>query len=408
MRIGYLVSQYPAASHTFIRREVVGLRARGFDVETFSIRPPTGVSKLADVDQREAQTTWYVLPASAARLARSHARALLERPGSYVSTLRRALGHRVPGVRALLWAAFHFAESIDLAGEIERRGVEHLHNHFANSGANVGLLAAHFLRLNWSLTLHGTSEFDYPAGQLLAEKIEAARFVACVTHFGRAQAMRIVDPKHWHKFVIVRAGIERPPLPPRDGPAPGANGSPQRALVLCVARLSPEKGHAGLLQAFARLVAGGVDAQLELLGDGPDRPRIEEQIRVLGLGERVKMRGQVSEDQVLEALTRATVLVLASFMEGLPVTLMEALALGVPVVAPCVAGIPELVEHGVSGLTFPPGDWDRLAQALRELLADPALQQRLAREGRRRVETEYFVERSLEPLVGAFGLPGTL
>jgi glycosyltransferase involved in cell wall biosynthesis len=408
MRIAYLVSQYPAASHTFIRREVTGLRARGFDVETFSIRPPTGVSQLGDVDQREAQTTWYVLPASAARLARSHARALLKRPGSYVSTLRRALGHRVPGVRALLWAAFHFAESIDLAGEIERRGVDHLHNHFANSGANVGLLAAHFLRLNWSLTLHGTSEFDYPAGQLLAEKIEAARFVACVTYFGRAQAMRIVDPKHWHKFVIVRAGIERPPLPARDGPAPGANGSAQRPLVLCVARLSPEKGHAGLLQAFARIVAGGVDAQLELLGDGPDRARIEEQIRVLGLGERVKMRGQVSEDQVLEALTRATVLVLASFMEGLPVTLMEALALGVPVVAPCVAGIPELVEHGVSGLTFPPGDWDRLAQVLRELLADPALQQRLAREGRRRVETEYFVERSLEPLIGAFGLQGAL
>jgi hypothetical protein len=239
MRIAYLVSQYPAASHTFIRREVTGLRARGFDVETFSIRPPTGVSKLADVDQREAQTTWYVLPASAARLARSHTRALLKRPAAYVSTLRRALGHRVPGVRALLWAAFHFAESIELAQEIERRGVDHLHNHFANSGANVGLLAAHFLRLNWSLTLHGTSEFDYPAGMLLADKIEAARFVACVTHFGRAQAMRIVDPKHWHKFVIVRAGIERPPLPPRDGPAPGANGSVKRAASIFSASRCP-------------------------------------------------------------------------------------------------------------------------------------------------------------------------
>src|SRR6185295_16529102 len=403
MRIAYLVSQYPAASHTFIRREVTGLRARGFDVETFSIRPPTGVAKLAGIDQREAEATWYVLPTSAARVARSHARALLKRPRAYASTLRRALGHRVPGVRALVWAAFHFVESIDLAGEIEKRGVDHLHNHFANSGANVGLLAAHYLRLNWSLTLHGTSEFDYPAGMLLAEKIEAANFVACVTHFGRAQAMRIVDPKHWHKFVIVRAGIDPPPLPARDGaPAPGA--ARQRPLIVCVARLSPEKGHAGLLQAFGRLVAAGFDADLELLGDGPDRARIEEQIRVLGLSERVQLRGQVSEDQVMEALSRATVLVLASFMEGLPVTLMEALALGVPVIAPCVAGIPELVEHGVSGLTFPPGDWDRLAQVLRELLADPALQQRLARKVRRRVEAEFFVERSLEPLVGAFGL----
>jgi colanic acid/amylovoran biosynthesis glycosyltransferase len=402
MRIAYLVSQYPAASHTFIRREVMGLRARGFEVETFSIRPPTGLSKLAEVDQREAASTWYVLPASAARMARAHASALLTRPRAYVSTLRRALGHSVPGARALLWSAFHFVESIDLAREIDRRGVDHLHNHFANSGANVGLLAAHFLQLNWSFTLHGTSEFDYPAGLLLAEKIETAHFVACVTHFGRAQAMRIVDPKHWHKFVIVRAGIDPPTLPPRTGESP-ARAAGQRPLIVCVARLSPEKGHAGLLQAFGRLVQEGLDADLELLGDGPDRARIEQQIRVLGLEQRVTLRGQVSEDQVLEALSRATVLALASFMEGLPVTLMEALALGVPVVAPCVAGIPELVEHGVSGLTFPPGDWDRLAHVLRQLLGDPALQRRLAQEGRRRVESEFFVERSLEPLVGAFG-----
>jgi glycosyltransferase involved in cell wall biosynthesis len=174
-------------------------------------------------------------------------------------------------------------------------------------------------------------------------------------------------------------------------------------VLLCVARLSPEKGHAGLIQAFARLIDEGLDAELELLGDGPDRARIEEQVRVLGLTERVILRGQVPEEQVLEAITRATAVVLASFMEGLPVTLMEALALGVPVVAPCVAGIPELVEHGVSGLTFPPGDWDRLALVLRQLLLDPALQQRLAQEGRRRVEAEFFVERSLEPLLSAFG-----
>jgi colanic acid/amylovoran biosynthesis glycosyltransferase len=400
MRIAYLVSQYPAASHTFIRREVLGLRARGLEVETFSIRPPTGLSKLGAVDQAEAASTWYVLPTSAARVARAHAQALLKRPRAYLSTLRRALSHSVPGARARLWSAFHFVESIDLASEVDKRGVEHLHNHFANSGANVGLLAAHYLGLNWSFTLHGTSEFDYPAGMLLAEKIESAQFVACVTHFGRAQAMRIVDPKHWHKFVIVRAGIERPPLPPRQDAGAVPAGRP---LIVCVARLSPEKGHAGLIQAFAQLLRSGVEADLELLGDGPDRERIEQQIRALGIEERVKLRGQVSEDQVLEALTRATLLALASFMEGLPVTLMEALAMGVPVVAPCVAGIPELVEHGVSGLTFPPGDWDRLAQALRQLLEDPALRQRLAQEGRRRVETEFLVERSLEPLLGAFG-----
>jgi glycosyltransferase involved in cell wall biosynthesis len=395
MRIAYLVSQYPAASHTFIRREVMGLRARGFEVDTFSVRPPTGVAKLAEVDQKETAATWYVLPIAPARIARAHAKALLAKPKAYVRTLQRALGHRAPGLKGLVWSAFHFAESIDLAAELERRAVEHLHNHFANSGANVGYLAAHFLELDWSLTLHGASEFDYPAGILLKEKLEAAQFVACVTHFGRAQAMRLVDPKHWPKFHIVRAGID----PPKTNGA--AVQAPTRARLVCVARLSPEKGHAGLLQAFAEVVRGGVDAELELLGDGPEAARIEAQIRELGLEARVFMRGQVPEDGALSAMSQATAVVLASFMEGLPVVLMEALALGVPVVAPCVAGIPELVEHGVSGLTFPPGDWVSLARVLKQMLGDAELRQRLALEGKRRVESEFFVERSLTPLLAA-------
>jgi glycosyltransferase involved in cell wall biosynthesis len=397
MRIAYLVSQYPAASHTFIRREVLSLRARGFAIDTFSVRRPTGTGKLAAVDRGEEQSTWYLLPAPPVRLARSHARALLRRPRAYARTLRRALGHRAPGLRGLLWSAFHFAESIDLAAELERRDIEHLHNHFANSGATVGYLAASYLDLAWSLTLHGASEFDYPAGLLLPEKLEAAEFVACVTHFGRAQAMRMVDPKYWHKFHIVRAGID-PPIgfhaARSAAPAPGA-----RPHFVCVARLAPEKGHAGLLHAFAELIASGVEAKLELLGDGPEAARIEREIARLRLGEHVTMRGQVSADEALLAMSSATAVVLASFMEGLPVVLMEALALGVPVIAPCVAGIPELVEHGVSGLTFPPGDWASLTRQLRRMLDEPALARRLGLEGQRRVEAEYFVESSIRPLL---------
>jgi glycosyltransferase involved in cell wall biosynthesis len=341
-----------------------------------------------------------LLPAHPARLARAHARALARRPLAYAKTLKRALGHRAPGLRALVWSAFHFVESIDLAAELERRGVEHLHNHFANSGANVGYLAAHYLDLAWSLTLHGSSEFDYPAGLLLPEKLEAARFVACVTHFGRAQAMRMVDPKHWHKLHIVRAGID-PPIGVHKTGENGVAGTHRCARLVCVARLAPEKGHIGLLRAFADLIASGAEAELELLGDGPEAQRIGAEVRALGLEQRVHMRGQVPEDVALEAMSNATAVVLASFMEGLPVVLMEALALGVPVIAPCVAGIPELVEHGVSGLTFPPGDWTSLARMLRRMLDDPGLGRRLALEGQRRVETEYFVERSIRPLVAA-------
>lgn len=324
---------------------------------------------------------------------------LAARPAAYVRTFLLALRHRVPGLRALLWALFHFGEAIELSAELRERGIGHLHNHFANSAANVGFLASRFLGIPWSLTLHGISEFDYPAGVLLADKVRAATHVACVSHFGRAQAMRIVEPEHWEKMFLARCGIEVHALPsvapePSDG---------RRLRVLCVGRLSPEKGHIGLIQAFARCVASGVDAELRIAGDGPDAARIAEAVQEAGLGERCRLLGRLAEPEALVEMGRADLFVSASFMEGLPVVLMEALGMNVAVVAPCVAGIPELVEHRVSGWLFSPGDWDALARTLEEALGDAALRERFARVGRSRVLAEFDVERAVEPIAARFG-----
>ena len=120
----------------------------------------------------------------------------------------------MPGLRAFLWSLFYFIEAIALARAAQEREVTHLHNHFANAGANVGMLAANFLGIGWSVTLHGISEFDYPAGLMLAKKLAAARFAACVSLFGMAQAMRTIDPADWKKLLIVRCGIDTRALPP--------------------------------------------------------------------------------------------------------------------------------------------------------------------------------------------------
>jgi len=396
-RLAYLTSQYPAASHTFIRREVQQLRDRGVDVDTFSIREPSEGERKADVDRQEWESTWYVLPPKPATLLRAHARAISRRPKRYVQTLRQALEHRVPGAKAAVWSVFHFAEAIALADELDRRGVEHLHNHFANSGANVGYLATRFLGIDWSLTLHGISEFDYPAGLLLAEKIVAADFVACVTHFGRAQAMRLVDPEQWDKMIVARCGLD----------LDGFRKAPKNALIppkkrrhrlVCVGRLSAEKGHAGLLRAFAKM-AREQDAELRLVGDGPEREHLEGLVTRLGIGDRVAFVGRVPSAHVAAELLQADAFVMSSFMEGLPVVLMEALAMSVPVIAPCVAGIPELVEHDVSGLLFAASDWDALARMMTRMLEDPEARVRLAEEGRRRVEEEFDIAVAVEPLL---------
>lgn len=384
--IGYLVSQYPATSHTFIRREVAALRASGLTIRTYSVRP-------GDVD--DGGETHVVLRQSAATFLSAHLGALFGHPVRYLSTLRLALRHRVPGAKAFVWALLHFVEAIVLARQLRRDSVARLHNHFANSAATVGLLAAHFARLPWSVTLHGISEFDYPAGVLLADKLERAEFAACASYFVMAQAMRQTRPAIWPKLSLVRCAVDPADLPRKHIAAPGAD--PLK--LVCVGRLSPEKGHAGLIAVVAKLVGQGHALHLTLVGDGPERESLDAVVQRLAMGAHFTFLGRLSEQATLAQVAAADALVLASFMEGLPVVLVEALALGVPVVASRVAGIPELVEDGKTGLLFTPGDWQGLQAALERLAGDAALRTALAENGRARVFGEFIYPAAAAPLI---------
>ena len=387
MKLAYLTSQYPATSHTFISREVAAVRALGIDLDTFSIRPPSEAELRDPALAAETKTTFTVLNQPVTRFASAHLKALATKPSRYLSTLALATRHRAPGLKGFALGLAHFAESIVLADELKRRGVTRLHNHFANSGATVGHLATSFLGMPWSFTMHGISETDYPAGLMLGRKIEAAEFVACVSWFGRAQAMRLVEPDHWDKLHVVRCG-----LPMRDLPSAAASGGATR--FVCVGRLSPEKGQAGLIEAFARLAADHHDVELTLVGDGPDLELLERRANALGIAGQVTFAGRRGEKDALDEIARSNVLVLPSFMEGLPIVLMEAMAIGTPVIATRVAGIPELVEDGKNGVLFRPSDWDALADCMGRLAEDPALRTKLAREGRKAVEREFDIDRS--------------
>lgn len=395
MKLAYLTSQYPATSHTFISREVAAVRALGIELDTFSIRPPSEAELRDAALAAESKTTFTVLKQPLTRFASAHLKALVTRPGRYLSTLALATRHRAPGLKGFALGTAHFAESIVLADELRRRGVTALHNHFANSGATVGLLATRFLGVPWSFTMHGISETDYPAGLMLGRKIEAAQFVACVSWFGRAQAMRLVEPERWDKLQVVRCG-----LPMRD--LPSATGSGGTTRFVCVGRLSPEKGQAGLLEAFARVASDHHDVELALVGDGPDLELLKRRANTLGIAAQVTFAGRLSEKDALDEIAHSDVLVLPSFMEGLPIVLMEAMAIGTPVIATRVAGIPELVEDGTNGLLFTPSDWGALADCMRRLADDPRLRARLATEGRKAVEQEFDIDRSAAAMRALF------
>jgi glycosyltransferase involved in cell wall biosynthesis len=394
-RVAYLTSQYPATSHTFISREVASLRQLGVPIDTFSIRPPTTAEMDDEQLSAEARPTFTVLRQPLRHFLWAQLAVLGTRPAAYFRCFARALSHRPPGLRGLVMSFVYFAEALVLTRELERRKIDRLHNHFANAGAIVGFLAAQLLRLPWSFTLHGISELDYPAGLLLGRKIEAAEFVVCVSYFGRAQAMRLVPAEYWSKLHIVRCGLNLVDLPAHAKDGPGLR-------IISVGRLSSEKGHAGLLGAFASLCSTYPGLELILVGDGPELGKLRKTAEQLGISDRVRFAGRLGEQASLDEIAKAHILVVASFMEGLPIVLMEAMAIGTAVVASRVAGIPELIEDEESGLLFTPSNWDELAERIRRLVDDPALGQKLTRQARKRIAEEFDIRRSASQLQQLF------
>jgi glycosyltransferase involved in cell wall biosynthesis len=313
----------------------------------------------------------------------------------YIQTARDAITHRLPGARNLTWSTFYLAEATILARQLKAQGVQHLHAHFANSSASIARLAAKLARITWSMTLHGACDFEYPFGPTLPGKVREAAFTICISRYGMSQAMREVDPVHWSRIGLSRCGVDLSELPPPRGPA--HNG--ESLNIVCVGRLSSEKGHLGLLEGFAQAWHQEPSLRLTLVGDGPQRERIESRIAELGLSERVTLTGCAAERAALDHIAAADIVVLASFMEGIPVVLTEAMALRVPVIAPRLAGIPELIEDGVSGFMFHPADWNDLAVKLVKLARDPDLRERFAQAGQERFENEYAMPHAIDGFV---------
>ena len=380
IRLGYLTSVYGRASDTFIRSEVAGLRSLGHEVRTFSIRRPPSTELVSEEIRREQAETEAVLDLGLARLALATLGEAARSPRRMVDAVRLTASIRGPGLKGHLLPIVYLMEAAYLAGRLRAGGVEHLHNHIGENSAAVAMIACAIAGIPYSLTIHGPGEFDRPRDLALDVKIGRAAFVAAVTEFGRSQLFRWSNYVDWPKVQIVHCGVE-PLFLDREPDLP-----PEAPRFVCVARLAEQKGQLVLIEAAGRLAAEGVDFGITLVGDGPMRRPIEEAIERLGIGDRVRLAGWMGAEGVRDEILKARALVLPSFAEGLPVVIMEALALGRPVISTYIAGIPELVETGACGWLVPAGSVDELARAMREALSSPVEElARMGREGARRV-----------------------
>lgn len=382
LRLGYLTGEYPRATDTWIQREIAALRRSDIEVTTFSIRRP-GPEHLVGPEQEEGQsTTTYLLEQiSPTRLLSDHMRRFLTSPRRYLETLRLAWRTKRPGLRGSVYQFFYFAEAVVLASEVEKRRIDHLHNHLGDSSCTVAMLAAELGRFPFSFTLHGPAIFFEPYAWRLDEKIERSAFTACISHFCRSQAA-IFAPDFTDKLHIVHCGIE-----PERVTAVDHVGRGNR--LLFVGRIALDKGIEVLIDAMAELRERHGDLTLTVVGDGPRREFLERLCHRRSLADSITFVGSKNQDEVAKLLMDHDIFVLPSFAEGVPVVLMEAMGASLPVVTTYVGGMTELVTDEASGFLVRPFDRDQLVARIEQLIDDPELRQQMGRAGRSAVLADF-------------------
>lgn len=396
MRIAYLVNQYPMVSHAFIRREILALERGGVEVVRIALRGWD--SELVDDEDRlERKRTRYVLREGVPGLLLATARMMLTRPVRLMRALALAWRMGRSAERPLPVHVAYLAEACRIVPWLREAEIQHVHAHFGTNSPEVAMLVHALGGPRWSFTVHGPKEFDNVQLIHLAEKIRHCAFVVAISSFGRSQLYRCVEREHWPKVQVVHCGLElafhaaalrTPPAPKR---------------LVCVGRLVEQKGQSLLVEAARELAARGTNFELVLAGDGDMRAEIEALIKRLNLHANVRITGWISSEQVRNEILAARALVLPSFAEGLPVVVMEAMALRRPVISTFVAGIPELVVPGEHGWLVPAGDIEALVQAMQACLDAPAdILVRMGESAYRRVLARHDVDREAAKLAKLF------
>lgn len=393
MRIAYLTSIYARASDTFIRNEVIELRRRGHSVHTFSIRREAQSAEVSDEIRSEQAGTDYVLEHPTLSLLLAFVLESLRAPARMAAMLALAWRIRAPGLRAMFKHCAYVVEAAYLAGRMRDLRIEVLHNHIAEASATVAMFASQLSGVPYSMTVHGPGIFYKPEQWALGEKVARSAFTACITAFCKSQCMLFAAPTIWHKLHIVRCGVGKSFEDVSPTPIP------ETPRIVFVGRLCAEKGLPLLVDAVASHVAAGGACELSLVGDGPLRSEVETLIERQGLQRNIRILGWKCSNEVRAEIERSRALVLPSFAEGLPVVVMESLALGRPVITTQIAGVPELVTHGVNGWLVPAGSTTALTEAIAEACAaTPERLQAMGIDGVRRVRMRHHIATEVDRL----------
>lgn len=399
MRIAYVAQKFPSLTITFIYREIEALRARGIKTDAFSTWKPRR-EELSQEAIDLIATTFYVFPLNWPAFLGAHLYYLLTRPHKYIGSMRLLWVHRQGGIKERLRALYHFGEAVYMAREMQRRGVEHIHAGFASNPATLALVIARLTGIHFSFAAHARGIFA--ESFLMREKLEEARFVITSTRYNKEYLLDQFPGVVADKIKVIYHGVS---LQDFEFGAWQQNG---RTTILSVAQFQEKKGLPLLIEACRILKNQGHTFECCLVGDGPQRTYLECLIEQYNLHDTVKLAGVIFQEKLQDYYRAADILVLPSIIasdgdrDGIPVALIEAMAIGRPVVSTQVSGIPELVEHGQTGLLVPPGDAEALAEALLTLIRDESLRQQMGRASREKVIRQFSLNDNIAQVAGLF------
>lgn len=396
MKIAYLINQYPKISHSFIRREIIALEALGLPITRFSIRS-CQEPVIDEADQQELDKTHVILDVGIMGLLISLLTVAISRPKRWLQALKLTVKIGLNSDRGLILNFAYLAEACVLLDRFSHLEITHFHAHFGTNSTTVLLLNHVLGGASYSFTVHGPEEFDKVQAIALPEKIKYAAFVIAISSYGRSQLYRWCDFQDWDKIKIVHCGVDDAFFSFSSQPFP------EKPCFVSVGRLSEQKGQYLLIEAVSKLVSQGYDFKLILVGDGELREPIEAAINQFNLQDTVEITGWATQADVQNYILQSWAMVLPSFAEGLPVVIMESLALGRPVISTYLAGIPELVIPEKSGWLVPAGSVEGLVDVIKTVLETPKSRlKEMGKIGAEMVKQEHNVKQEAQKLKQLF------
>ena len=391
-KVAYIMSAFPTLTETFILYEILAMEDLGVQVEVYPLRRLREPIVHAEVAQVMDRVHYRQFLSFSILLTQWHF--IRRSPLAYFRVLAEVLWGTLGSWRFFLKACAIFPKSVQFACDMERQGVRHVHAHFATHPTVAALIVHRLTGIPFSFTAHGSDL--HVDRRMLDEKVAAAEFVLTVSSFNKEVIVQECGEDVRGKVHVMHCGVDG-----KDFPNTPRNGADGRSLhILCVAAFKDVKGHKYLVEACHLLRQRCVNFVCHLVGEGPERPRVEAQIAALNLQDRILVHGARPRDEIIEMLGKADVFALASVptrrgkREGIPVVLMEAMSCGLPVVASRLSGIPELVDHEESGLLVSPRDVVALADALERLNANPSQRHAMGQSGRAKVLREFNLRRN--------------